>query len=237
MILRDDRYHSLLVIAIRLRKSTIRCLLLYFSNIPALPLPMVAPVPAKITTPRLHPPAATRRRPLLTTHHSLPTLFLPPSSASRAVNISPVLSSFRILPRRHGGVQFMIPDVRLSDLSACQVFCLHRVAASLSSLGTLFCIRFLCFQSFGASFHKTPGVGGTPTLLRQASLPHHMRHVASLSHVPSFDCAYFPSPRGCTLCDLCVPHSVPSVLRFFPPFYNRPLESSSQWGVFDEPTL
>jgi hypothetical protein len=27
----------------------------------------------------------------------------------------------------------------------------------------------------------------------------HMRHVAPLSPVASLDCAYFPSPRGCTL--------------------------------------
>ncbi len=39
---------------------------------------MVAPVPAQITTLRLHPRAAAPRRPLLTTHHSLRTLFLLP---------------------------------------------------------------------------------------------------------------------------------------------------------------
>ncbi len=98
MILRDDRYHSLLLIAIRPRKSTIRCLLLYFPNTPALPFTMVAPVPAQITKlrPCLH--AAAPRRALLTTYHSPPTLFLPPSSASLSANISPVLNSFRILP-------------------------------------------------------------------------------------------------------------------------------------------
>jgi hypothetical protein len=40
---------------------------------------MVAPVPAQIPNLRPRPPAAPlRRRPPLTTHHSLPTLFLPP---------------------------------------------------------------------------------------------------------------------------------------------------------------
>src|SRR5258707_746841 len=57
---------------------------------------MVAPVPAHITKLGLHPHAEARRRALLTTHHSLPTLFLSPS-APRSANISPVLSSLRIL--------------------------------------------------------------------------------------------------------------------------------------------
>ena len=40
---------------------------------------MVAPVPAQIPNLRPRPPATPlRRRPPLTTHHSLPTLFLPP---------------------------------------------------------------------------------------------------------------------------------------------------------------
>jgi len=42
---------------------------------------------------------------------------------------------------------------------ARQLFCLHRLGASLSSLRALFCTRFLCFQSLAASFPETPGVG------------------------------------------------------------------------------
>ncbi len=76
--LSSARRCSLLLIAVRPRNSTIRCLLLYFPNTPALPFTMVAPVPAQITTLRLHPRAAAPRRPLLTTHHSLRTLFLLP---------------------------------------------------------------------------------------------------------------------------------------------------------------
>src|SRR5260370_28034862 len=56
----------------------------------------------------------------------------------------------------------VIPDVRLSHLPACQLSCLHRLAASFPSLCTLFCIRFLCFQSLSASFPKTPGVRVPP---------------------------------------------------------------------------
>jgi len=158
---------------------------------------MVAPVPAQITKPRLHPHAATRRRPLLTTHDSLPTLSLPPSSASRGVNISPVLSSLRILPVATGVYHSSFPT---SDFQT------SRHAKSFVCIGLLpLCRLFALFSAF-ASFvfnrleplsTKHPG-WRTPTLLRQASLPRHMRHVASLSPVPSFDCAYFPSPRGCT---------------------------------------
>ena len=198
MILRDDRYHSLLVIAIRLRNSTIHCLLLYFSNTPALPFPMVAPVPAQIAKLRFPLHAAARRRPLLTTHHSLPTLFSLPSSASRGVNISLVLSSFRILPVATGVHHSSFPT---SDFQT------SRHAKSFVCIGLLPLCRLLALFSAFASFvfnrleplfTKHPGWG--------------------LPNTPSCDCAYFPSPRGCTLCDLCVPHSVPSVLRFLPPF-------------------
>jgi len=43
------RRRWLLLIAIRPRNSAIRCFLLYFQQTPALPLPMVAPVPAQIS--------------------------------------------------------------------------------------------------------------------------------------------------------------------------------------------
>jgi hypothetical protein len=46
-----------------------------------------------------------------------------------------------------------------SSAQARQPVCLHRPGASLSSLCALFCTRFLCFQSFAASFPETPGVG------------------------------------------------------------------------------
>src|SRR6266478_4103718 len=50
---------------------------------------------------------------------------------------------------------------------------------------------------------KNRGRGGTPADRRLTlsgvaiSSVRHMRHVTSLSRVPSLDCAYFPSPRGC----------------------------------------
>jgi hypothetical protein len=46
-----------------------------------------------------------------------------------------------------------------SSAQARQLFCLHRLGASLSSLCALFRTRFLCFQSLAASFPETPGVG------------------------------------------------------------------------------
>src|ERR1700682_232973 len=139
----------------------------------------------------LHAPPPTTHYPRLT------TLSLPPSSASRSVNISPVLSSLRILPVATGVYHSSFPT---SDFQT------SRHAKSFVCIGLLpLCRLFALFSAF-ASFvfnrleplsTKHPG-WRTPTLLRQASLPRHMRHVASLSPVPSFDCAYFPSPRGCT---------------------------------------
>ena len=41
----------------------------------------------------------------------------------------------------------------------------------LQPLCSLFAAPVLCFQQLAASFPKTPGVGGTPTLPRRASLP------------------------------------------------------------------
>src|SRR5713226_1107081 len=54
----------------------------------------------------------------------------------------------------------------------------------------------------------------------------HMRHVAPLSPVPSLDCAYFPSPRGCTLLTLPTAHYRLSVL---------PLFSYSYKSLFPQP--
>ena len=58
---------------------------------------------------------------------------------------------------------------------------------------------------FRINTYKKPGEGGI-RLFRVSSvqppvsnLQNHMRHVAPLSPVPSFDCAYFLSPRGCTI--------------------------------------
>jgi len=146
---------------------------------------MVAPVPAQISTLRPRPPAAARRS-ALPTHHSLPTLFFPvfrPSTpllpitslqpqqfhaithsfAQRRAAIPPIFNGFRTLSIATGVCLESIRDDRLS-LPICQLFCLQKLGASLSSLCTFFCIRFLCFQSLAASFPKTPG-GGVPAFV------------------------------------------------------------------------
>ncbi len=74
--------------------------------------------------------------------YSLPTLFaartkqLTPSSAPRGANISPVLSSFRILPVATGVYPASFPRFRRSDLRTCQLFCLPRLGASLPSFAS-----------------------------------------------------------------------------------------------------
>jgi hypothetical protein len=49
------------------------------------------------------------------------------------------------------------------SLSLWQISCSQQLAASYTSLCALFRTPILCFQSFAASFPKTPGVGGTCT--------------------------------------------------------------------------
>ena len=58
--------------------------------------------------------------------------------------------------------------------------------------------QVLCNQANPNSFAKTPAWGYHRAF--EPSLPYtgHMRHVTPISPVSSVDCAYFPSPRGCT---------------------------------------
>jgi len=74
-------------------------------------------------------------------------LFLSPRGCALCALCAPVsaISVLRFFP--------------LSCAQACQLTCLHRLAASFPALCTFFCIRFLCFQSVAASFPKTPGWG------------------------------------------------------------------------------
>jgi len=144
---------------------------------------MVVPVPAQIS--KLRPRLPASRLPLPTrvfgtrpplTPLPLITSIQPQyfhaithSFAQRRAAIPPNINSFRTLPvatevyplrplcsaLRALCVALFPP----SSAQARQLVCLHRLGASLSSLCALFCIRFLCFQSFAASFPKTPGVG------------------------------------------------------------------------------
>src|SRR6266851_7963483 len=55
--------------------------------------------------------------------------------------------------------------------------------------------------TFRMNTYKKQGEGGRGTPANRwfsnSGDARHLRHVAPLSPVPSFDCAYFPSPRGC----------------------------------------
>ena len=168
---------------------------------------MVAPVPAEISKLRTRLPAATLRRPLPPpiTHYPLPT---PVCDLCAAHSVSSVL---RFPPS--------------SGTQARQLSCLHRFAASLSSLCALFCIRFLYFQQLAASVHKTHG-WGVPRFPFQPPTAHYplpssgaqllcflshpcnpssfmqlrtlLRNGAPLSSALPSTCALFPSSRGCT---------------------------------------
>jgi len=171
----------LLLIAVRPRNSTIRCFLLYFSRTPALPFPMVAPVPAQIPNLRPRSPAAPLRRralPLLATHYPLSTLFLSALCFHILTNCfsrnSFILTTIRIAPGCGGTNLQSLSELCASaplpspTLSGWQIHCFQAFAASFPPLCALFCTPSLCFQSLAASFRKIPGVGypecnyGTP---------------------------------------------------------------------------
>src|SRR6266849_1796335 len=139
---------------------------------PALPFLMVAPVPTQIpklspsTRPTAHfslpQPAPTTYCPLFFVSsrrlHHVVSISLPFSAASAYV------ASPRGSPVHHSRCS------HVRTLQHTQLFYLQELAASLSSLWALFCARFLCFQSFAASFCKTPGWGvSASTLMPPAS--------------------------------------------------------------------
>jgi len=142
---------------------------------------MVAPVPAHISKLRPRVPAAalppTTHYPPLTAHSLFSCLQTLNSFASYRIPATPAVSCdyalfcataladpsyFQWLPHsfyRHGGVPLHHSRRQSFRLPARQRFCLQEFGASLSSLCTLSCTRFLYFQWLAASFPKTPGVG------------------------------------------------------------------------------
>jgi hypothetical protein len=169
--------------------SAIRCFLLYFQQTPALPFPMVAPVPAHISKPpRRKLSCPSRRsgpnsRPAVSATTHCPLLLTPllPITSLQPQQFHAITHSFAqrhaAIPRPSKNLHTLsiatgvypqrpphsVPSVlRFSQSSGSQVsqlLCLHRLGASLSSLCPLFCIRFLCFQSFAATNPNTPGCG------------------------------------------------------------------------------
>ena len=162
---------------------------------------MVAPVPAHISKFPPHSPQCAAAS-LLTTHHPLPTLFLPPLCFHTLTNCfsrNPFIFTSIQIPRGCGGQEPKAPHGFLcASVPLWQIHLFQELAASLSSLCALFCTRLLCFQSFAASFPNPPGVGVSQHFCAELRFRLHMRHVAPQSPAPSLDCAYFPSPRGCT---------------------------------------
>ncbi len=249
---------SLLLIAVRPRNFAVRCLLLYFPNAPALPFTMVAPVPAHVA--KLSLPLRPLCLPAQagSTLHALcvelfpciersniasallPITSLQPlrfhaithSFVQRRTNVPTILNSLRTLSIVTGVYPSTFPSSDFQTSRHAKSLCLHRLAASLSSLCTLFCTRFLCFQSFGASFHKTPGVGylARASALCVDSALSAPQRCHSLSNLPvlcfhtltnpfsrnSFLFTSMQNPRGCA-------YPLPAFL-----FVS---------GVLDEPTL
>ena len=117
------------------------------------------------------------------------------SFAQRESAISPAFNNFRTLSVTTGvypngsPLHALVPSPA-STRSGWQTPCSQQFAASLVSLCTLFRTPFLCFQSFVASFAKTPGGGGhftailvTCVVLLLLLLP--VRSFAQQRHVPN----------------------------------------------------
>src|SRR5712664_4076142 len=142
--------------------------------------------------------------------YSLPTLFaartkqLTPSSAPRGANISPVLSSFRILPVATGVYPASFPRFRRSDLRTCQLFCLQRLGASLLSfassrpLFSVVCSLFLQNTRGGGMFANPPfDINKMQTLCLRSTPTLRSRRGKGGTHYPPLT-THFPVP----------PHSV-----------------------------
>jgi hypothetical protein len=144
---------------------------------------MVGRISPQTPEPGTHQPCSET---LCTAHYSLATLLaaqtkqLPPSSASRSANISPVLSSFRILPVATGVYPASFPRFRRSDLQTCQRFCLQELAASLPSfasprpLFSMACSLFLQNARVGVcpQTRRLKSIGSSLLRLLRASRAH-----------------------------------------------------------------
>src|SRR5216684_5160075 len=170
---------------------------------------MVAPVPAQSQKLGPHLPRLSARPPDTNTR----TKHLP--SASRSADISPVLSSFHILPVATGGV----PNVPIR-IPPPQCLCgKSHVLSSLQPLLPLFALFSalppFVFNRLQPLFPKHPGGGGYPnTSAPTFASAVKMRHVAPLSPVPSvglcfhtltnpfsrnsFAITSIQNPQGCT---------------------------------------
>jgi hypothetical protein len=117
---------SLLLIAVRRRKSAIRCFLLYLQRKPALPFPMVVPVSAQVSRLRPCPPP---HYPPLTTHFLL----------VMCITWRQYLSRSQQLPhtsRRHGGVTLLRHSAYMSSPPLCPL-CLRGKSHVFSGLQPL----------------------------------------------------------------------------------------------------
>jgi len=103
------------------------------------------------------------------------------SFPQRRSAIRRVFNNLRTLSINTRGVTLRHSYSRLLRLSVSvslwQIPCSQQLAASCTSLCALFRAPFLCFQSFAASFSKTPGVG--------VPRPSHRQTVRCPEHAPA----------------------------------------------------
>src|SRR5258707_795990 len=165
---------------------------------------MVAPVPAQISKLRHCPtPRSLRIYPLPTTHCPLSSSH--PSSASRGVNIPPVLSSFRILPVATG----VYPTTDLRIFRDANSFASYHIPATpaVSCNYALFCATARRYPSYSQQLPHSfcRHGGGTPVasvlrppILCVALFPAVARSVFSATCSLFFSlCSLFANPTLC----------------------------------------
>ena len=120
------------------------------------------------------------------------------------------------LPRASKGAHFAkgCKNTETATLTSFRI----NTCKSVSKQRTLTPFRITTYRKQGEG--RAPAFSASPA----SSLEHHMRHVASLSPVPSLDCAYFPSPRGCTTSTL--PISLLALTFSPPPTTRYPLPTT-----------
>ncbi len=141
-----------------------------------------------------------------------------PSPSTRSPRLSPN-SAFALRPLRLSVI--LRPRICHSSLNSRPFNLLRTLCRRQKD-------QLLCNQANPDSFAKTPGVGVPQHIHATLRFRRRMRHVAPLSPVPSFDCAYFPSPRGCT------PYALPISRRLWQTQLARPLFSYSYELLFPQ---
>jgi hypothetical protein len=156
---------SLLLIAIRPRNSAIRCFLLYFQQTPALPFPMVAPVPAQISKLPCRKLSGPTRR---SCPNSRPVNPLQPLCR---YSVAPVLYFQQLAASFHKTPGWGVPRFPFQPPTAHPLLT-TRLALTTFRMNTCKSVsRQTTLTTFRMNTYEKPGEGGTRHLRAAHTLP------------------------------------------------------------------